>query len=217
MGTNYFARIIPTKKRKKELCNLINNSMDFNKIQEEISNTYGSIQYSSDMKEGNYGEVHLGKRSAGWKFLWNPNIYEIRNGHTVPEEIEPGVTRFNWVDDPLTSEYIYPLTKKGIKEFIDRADIEVWNEYGEKQDKEEFFNMAVNWITWTDHNTGKEKEAWDGKSYELWEQEQNPSRKNLNYRTEYCDFLTDLGYNIEWPYTDFYSDGLRFSTNTSFS
>lgn len=76
--------------------------------------------------------------------------------------------------------------------------------------------MALNWVTWTDHETGKEKEAWDGKSYELYEQSRGVYNRYLG-KNDYIYFLESLGYNIEWPYTDFYSDGLRFSTNNNFS
>ena len=209
MGTNYYGRIIPTKEQKENLCNLVMQD-NFHSIWEEVKRLYGSpeLDYVTDSYIG--GEIHLGKRSGGWKFLWNPNIYKIRQGHTIPEEISKGVTRYHWVEDPYTVFKYYDLTRESIKVFIDREDVEIWDEYNEKQDKEEFWNMALDWTTWNG------KEAWDGKSYELYEKEKNPNRRCYDYRTEYCDFLIEQGFNVEWPYTDFYSDNLRFATNTEF-
>lgn len=191
------------------------NTNKWNEILTEVNKTFSSFRVEAGEPFG--GEVHLGKRSSGWKFLWNPNIYEIRNGHTEKEEIEPGHYKYHWIEDVSTVFKLYELTKTSIKEFIDSPDIEIYDEYGDKQDKEEFWNMAINWTTWINRKTGEEKEAWDGKSYELWEQTQNPNRYTFTYNSEYCGFLRGLGYNIEWPYTDFYSDGLRFSTSTEFS
>lgn len=208
MGTNFYARRIPDKKKRQDLCRLIELN-DWRKINEEVSNTYGSFTVSCGEPSG--GEIHLGKRSGGWKFLWNPNIYEIRNGHTEWEEIEPGHSTGHWVEEPSTAYKVYDLTKESIKKFIDSEDIEIYDEYGDKQDKKEFWEMAINWIDW------KGKEAWDGKTYELWERENNPKHRVYSYRTQYCDFLINQGYDVQWPYTDFYSDGLRFATNTEFS
>lgn len=153
------------------------------------------------------GNIHLGKRSGGWKFLWNPNVYEKRNGHLEGN---------HWVVDPTTAIKIYELNKKSIKAFIDRPDVEVWNEYNEKQDKKEFWDMALDWTTWQEAD-GTIKEAWDGRSYELYEQSLNHYNKFVGYPTEYTKFLANQGYNVEWPFTDFYSDGLRFATSTEFS
>lgn len=150
------------------------------------------------MKDEPTGYIHLGKRSGGWKFLWNPNIYQIRNGHM--KEVEPG--HFKYIPDPDTPYYMYPLTKKGIKSFIDRKDIEIFNEYNEKEDKEEFFKMALNW----------DKESFDSDSYHL----AYPDEKVWSCKNEYTNFLESLGYKLSQDKSDFYSDGLRFSTSTDF-
>lgn len=209
MGTNYYGRIIPTKKRKLELCSIINTD-NWDKIIEEVHTTFDSFKPTS-MDDIITGVVHLGKRSGGWKFLWDPNIYVIRNGHSEKEEIEPGHYRYNWIEEPDSYYYIYPLSKEGIWNFIHLPNVEIYDEYGEKQDKKEFFDMAVNWTTW------QGKEAWDGKSYQKWEESQGNSPWHSNGNDSYIQALRKCGFNIEWPYTDFYSDGLRFSTNTDFS
>lgn len=210
MGTNYYGRIIPTKKRKEELYSLIDTD-DFSKIIDEIDHSYG--QFKLDW-EGNPtgGEVHLGKRSAGWKFLWNPNIYLVRTGHLEKTKNKDGSTTTTWIKGPNSAFYLYPLTKKGIKSFIDREDIRIFNEYDEEQDKEEFFNMAINWTTW------KNEEAWDSRTYTEWELSRNPNYKEYRNTGEYIDLLINEGFKfISNSRSDFYSDGLRFATNTEFS
>lgn len=51
MGTNFYARIIPTKERKEHLKKLIDND-EFDLIEDEIKELYCN-------------EIHLGKRSGG--------------------------------------------------------------------------------------------------------------------------------------------------------
>ena len=209
MGTNYYARIIPTKERKEKLKELI-DSDDFRAIKEEVENLYGNYtDRESSYEDPNVrGIIHLGKRSGGWKFLWNPNITIINNGHL---EDTPHGERI-YVEDEPTVKYLYPLTKKGIKEFIDREDIKIFDEYNEEQNKEEFFNMAINWTTWRD------QEAWDSKSYEEWEKLNNPNHKIYPCTGKYVQMIADEGYNfISSTCSDFYSDGLRFATFNEFS
>ena len=67
MGTNYYARILPDKKKKKYLKKLIDENQFF-KIQEVVQEMYGE---SGEYIPG--AVIHLGKRSSGWKFLFNPN------------------------------------------------------------------------------------------------------------------------------------------------
>ena len=214
MGTNFYARIIPTKQRKDELKQLIDTD-NFSEITNEISKTYGhfDVNYSGEIVGG---VVHLGKRSGGWKFLWNPNIYIIRHGHCEWEEIEPGHKVSKWIEDPDTFYYLYPLTKEGIKKFIDREDIKIFDEYGEEQNKEEFFEMAINWTTWKDKD-GNVTEAWDGETYYEWELKENPNRKIYKCHGEYIDMLIKDGFVPNGiSNSDFYSDGLRFATNNDF-
>lgn len=212
MGTNFYARIIPSKSRKENLKGLIDKD-DFNEITSQVGEMYGSFK-PMNMDDKVIGTVHLGKRSGGWKFLWNPNVYLIRNGHSEKEEVENGHYRYRWIEEPNTAYYVYPLTKEGIKSFIDRDDVEVYDEYGEKQDKEEFFKDAVEWTTWTNNDTKETKEAWDSDSY--YNDNPNEVYPYLSSKTEYTDFLESLGYTLSKYKHDFYSDGLRFSTSTDF-
>lgn len=215
MGTNYYARIIPTKKRREELAELIGSSNDFNKIKDEIDKTFGTISYDDEVETYTGGVVHIGKRSGGWKFLWNPNQYKIYRGH-IEHYKDNGIEKTKYVEDPYEVFKLYDLTKESIKKFIDREDVLIYDEYGELQeDKEEFFNMAVNWVTWKTPD-GEETEAWDGVLYAKWQKENGEHYRKYT-KTEYCTFLEELGYTMTEEYTDFFSDGLRFATNTCFS
>jgi hypothetical protein len=196
MGTNFYARIIPTIEQKEELIEAINNN-DFVSIKEMVADMYDDFTYHGAISGGN---IHLGKRSGGWKFLWNPNMYITR------ELLKDKDGRY--YAGKYLCQYLYPLTKQGIKDFISRDDIEIYDEYGEKHDKESFFQEAVNWTTWNG------KEAWDSKTYHLSYPEE---------RTYPCDnniirYMIHEGQDfISNDRSDFYSDGLRFATTTEFS
>ena len=205
MGTNFYARIIPSKKRKQELHQAIDDN-NASMVKSLVHDMYGSIHMNWESQEIEGGCVHLGKRSAGWKFLWNPNIFQVRNGHSEKVTNGDGSISFHWVSEPDTAKYLYPLTKAGIKAFIDREDIEIYDEYGEKQDKEQFFKEALEWTTW------RGKEAWDSDAY----YKEYPEKKQWSCKNEYTDFLESLGYTLSKTKSDFYSDGLRFSTSTEF-
>lgn len=199
MGTNYYARIIPTHSRKAKLKKLIDENR-FDEIQNEVADMYGT----SDEWTENHGVIHLGKRSGGWKFLFNPNY-----------------------------ERYFPLTKNGLMEFLKRKDVVIYSEYFSFNDTEyssptyvdnpddhndriehywtaeQFMDMATNW----GYN---DPTAWDGESYEAWEKE----RGRYHGYSEYGDrereqFWIARGYKPS--YYNFYNDGLRWSTCCEFS
>lgn len=175
-----------------------------------VNKTYSSPQYCYDENTYLGGEIHLGKRSSGWKFLWNPNLYKISKGHIEWTKTGKNSRAGHWVDDGYDVFKYYDLTKESIKAFIDREDVEIYNEYNEKQNKEEFWQMALNW------GYEKDNKGWDGESYEEWEKSQNPNHKTYNYITDYVHFLKECGFTMGKYNTDFYSDGLRFSTSTEY-
>lgn len=214
MGTNFYARVIPREPQKKRLHELI-DSDDFSQIKSEIDAMYATFR-PYRMSDKPSGEIHLGKRSGGWKFLWNPNVYVIRNGHMEWTKNESGGESGRFVSEPDTAYYTYPLTKDGIKAFIDREDIEVYDEYDEKQDKDTFFKEALEWTTWKDQVTGEVREAWDSKSYNEYEKKNNPSWRTYISTGELVEVLKKEGFDLSEDRSDFYSDGLRFSTCTDF-
>ena len=197
MGTNYYARIIPSKKRKKELHDAV-EANDFSLISRLKTEMYDPIQLDDD-NEIIGGEVHLGKLSRGWKFLWNPNVFVIRQGH-----LEDSPTGRRYVPDPSIPKYFYPLTKKGLHDFIFRDDVLVFDEYGEKQGKKKFWKIALKW---------GQPDGWDAAGYE------KKYKEHIYPVTgELTDLLRQEGYKFtSFSNSDFYSDGLRFATYTEFS
>ena len=195
MGTNYYARIIPSKERKKELNDAI-EANDFHLIKKLTAEMYGRLEKSYDNDELLGGEVHLGKSSCGWKFLWDPNVYVVRNGH-----MEDVNGKRIYISDPDTPLYLYPLTKQGLRDFIFREDVLVYDEYEELQDKEEFWQMAL------------KEEGCDEAEYE-----REYSKHIYPVTGELTDLLKAEGYQFtSWSNSDFYSDGLRFAGYTDFS
>ena len=187
MGTNYYARILPTKERKEKLKKLIDEDK-FHDVEEQFRELYVDT------------EIHLGKRSAGWKFLFNPNY-----------------------------EKYYPLTKEGLLNFLKQDNIIIYNEYftcnngkyeySDDPDSaseeylwtpEQFMEMAINW------GNNPDKPGWSGREYEEWEQSEHGRRPQyLMYGDSHEQFWKDRGYNPE--YYNFFNDGMRWSTCCCFS
>lgn len=217
MGTNFYARINPTRTRKRKIKKAIDED-DYDKIHHLINATYKKvfIDYDSEPLTVKGGIVHLGKRSGGWKFLWNPNWYRLPLMHT--EKIKTGENSYRYipVDDGFNVFKFYELNRESIKNFINRKNVTIYDEYGEIQNKEEFFDMAVNW------GYDPDKPGWDSESYEQYEI--NRQTDAMNYyqpyilRSEYIDFLgRECGFKLTKYNADFYSDGLRFATSLEFS
>lgn len=196
MGTNYYARIIPSVESKTKLQQAI-ESNDFKTVTELVNKMYSRLHLDNNELVG--GEVHLGKRSGGWKFLWNPNVYVTRE---IYKDNDTGQYRLG----KYVGKFLYELTRKGIKEFIDRDDVVIYNEYNEIWDKDKFFDMAINWSY----------HGWDSKKYY---EEYPDDYDGYVCRNELTKFLDQefIDY-ISTTHSDFYNDNdLRFSTSTDFS
>lgn len=200
MGTNFYARIIPKEEDKQKLIDAINNDKD-DLIEDLASELYG--HRNEYTRKGN--KIHLGKRSCGWKFLWNPNVIKYYDGYIDPETKEyVSVVKY---------DRLYPLTKQGITEFVMREDIIITDEYGEQQDPKEFLEMAFSW---------GQPDGWTGKTYEEDPRSGPSSYRNYYWSEKYQrgmhskedEMWFDLGYIVE--YYDFEADGLRFSTSINF-
>lgn len=205
MSTNYYARIVPSKERKEELKKKIDED-DFVSIEALTSELYSRTYSDYDKQTFVGGCVHLGHRASGWKFLWNPNWYKKAKGHTE-EVCHDGVSYVKYVSDGYDIFKYYDLNKESIKAFIDREDVVIYNEYNEKQDKDDFFNMALNWGI---------KDGYDHETYINEGKNKFYYSSNL-YETDYVKFLKEQGFKINEGNADFYSDGLRFATTTDFS
>lgn len=99
MGTNFYA-VIPVKSRDKERAKKL---IDENKLEEAI-----------ELLQSMTTEIHLGKRSAGWKFLFNTNLGNY-----------------------------YNLTKDGINKFFKETNAIIKDEYGHTCTVEEFWNDEI--------------------------------------------------------------------------
>ena len=191
MGTNFYARIIPKEEDKQMLINAIkNDNYDF--VTDLVSELYGNRNEYT--RRGSV--IHLGKRSAGWKFLWNSNVIYYCDGYLDKEtkEFVP-VWKFDTV---------YPLTHQGITDFVMRDDVIVFDEYNEVQDKEEFLEMAFNWNA---------KDGLTSKEYQ-----ENPKyNASPYYGLDEREAKKWKDFGVKVDYYDFESDGLRFSTSIAFS
>lgn len=191
MGTNFYARIIPREEDKQKLIDAINNNK-YDIIEDLTSELYGR----RDDYSGVGNEIHLGKRSGGWKFLWNPNVIKVWDSEACD----------------YAYNYVYPLTKEGITNFVMREDVIITDEYGEQYTPEDFLKMAFSWGE-PDGYTGKtyeesHKEESNYKNY-YWSKKHQRSMHSAN-----DEMWFDLGYIVE--YYDFESDGLRFATSVNF-
>ena len=199
MGTNFYARIIPKEEDKQKLIDAINDDKD-DLIEELASELYGSRNEYT--RKGN--KIHLGKRSCGWKFLWNPNTIKYCDGY-IDQETREYIPVYKY-------DQVYPLTKQGITDFCNREDVIITDEYGETQNPKEFLEMAFSW---------GEPDGYTSKTYEESKKEES-SYKNYYWSNKYQrsmhskndEMWFDLGYIVE--YYDFESDGLRFSTSVNF-
>lgn len=62
MGTNFYLKRKLTKKQKEDIIDIINSDGDYDVV---VSKLY-------DIRP-----IHIGKRSYGWKFLWNANDFKF--------------------------------------------------------------------------------------------------------------------------------------------
>lgn len=199
MGTNFYARIIPKEEDKQRLIDAINDDRD-DLIEDLSSEFYG--HRNEYTRKGN--KIHLGKRSGGWKFLWNSNVIRYAEGYLDENNHYVPVYKY---------DYVYPLTKQGITDFCNRKDVVITDEYGTIYDSEEFLEMAFSW---------GQPDGYNGKTYEESHKEES-SYRNYYWSEKYQrgmhtkddEMWFDLGYIVE--YYDFESDGLRFSTSINFS
>lgn len=196
MSTNYYLRHKPTDEQIRDLKTLIDMSRDgssFTTILEMVNTMYREPdEYDIRL---DFGVLHLGKRSAGWKFQWCPNI--IKKNCSFTDRNGNYVTRYEYA-------YRYPLTKQGVRDFImDDAHVVV-NEYNEIIDKEKFLEMAFNWCP----------DGMDSTKFTC-------STSSSSVRFDMSDNqekFKQLGYEFNDIYqTDFENDGLRWMVFDNFS
>ena len=201
MGTNYYAVIKAKNDLRDKLVELITNddAADYDTIVNTACELYGDAVFDSGKKCLVGAKIHLGKKAHGWKFLWEHHLYTVNNGHVEETEIEPGHTIIKYVAEPKTLYSLYgDLTKDNIRLFLMRDDIDIYNEYRELQNKEEFIEWAFNTEGVDSLTCGRLREPKP--VYDEWREP-----------------IIMGGYQIKLGATDFYSDGLRFAAFRDFS
>jgi hypothetical protein len=171
MSTNYYLRKRASQQQLDELIELINNARNDMSQYRNISEK--AMELNND--------IHLGKRSCGWKFLWNTNM-TFDHSHKVIGKL-------------------YDLTQDSLFSLIRNPEYEVFDEYNELQDKDEFIKMALEW---------GEDDGYDG----VLNSPEESSRWSL--RQEQLPYQK-LGYEFKKDtQACFISDGLRFSIFDNF-
>ena len=197
MGTNYYLRRKPLLEQREELKRMIDQSGDgsnFKEILDMASVMYGTCsEYDRDL-----GVIHLGKKSSGWKFLWNPNIVKKDFGKYDQE-------KKTFVRD-IRTVGMYDLSREGIENFVMNDEYALYDEYGEKCDKKKFINMALN------------SEGYDSMTYLIEHPEEKSSWLGLGLKKLQKFWADKVGCVFASPFQDdFKIDGLRFSTSVEFS
>ena len=193
MSTNYYLRHKPTFGQINELTDLIRstkNGEHFKEVIDMVNKIYGEPDEYDQTNE--WGKLHIGKRSRGWKFQWCPNIIKHNMSYMEDGEYIP---KYEY-------EYRYPLTKQGLTDFIMQDDIVVIDEYNEVQDKVEFLEMAFSWYP----------DGYDSRSYDS-----ETNFKLYDFSKEQEKYKS-LGFEFQSAYdTDFINDGLRWTIHENFS
>lgn len=132
MGTNFYCRKINRKHRKmfsddlNELSQYITYNIDNTEL-DLVEKVTEFIESNSDLEK----EIHLGKRSYGWQFLW-----DYHDGKYFNSNLD------------------------SIKEFLSQDDIVIYDEYGNFYKVEQLFNDELSNCLYKDamHNDGMDGE-----------------------------------------------------------
>ena len=135
------------------------------------------LEFEHLIDENIESSIPVGHRAGGWKFSWSPYNKNLKS-----------------------------LDVKGIKEFVYRGDVVIYNEYREILDKDEFLKMTFDW--------GKD-DGWDSMSYHKEHLNEHQLPVTDYQRTAYKfvnEHFPDKTIKFESSYQcEFYSDGLRWS------
>jgi len=184
MGTNYYLRFKYKEEDKDQVKNLINNDR-FEEARDLLDDMCSYMHYDICKKELVGSITHLGKRSSGWTFLWETNWFFDSEGKACK---------------------LYELNKESLRAYIYRDDTILFDEYGKVLDKDEFWQMALEW---------GQPDGWDYAKYAEHEtSETGKMPQSACYiEIEKIEQWGKLGYETDEYGQEFYSDGLRFSTS----
>lgn len=132
MGTNFYCKKLDKKYRKEfsddlnELSQYITYNIDNIEL-DLVEKVKEFIESNSDLEE----EIHLGKRSYGWQFLW-----DYHNGKYFNSNLD------------------------SIKEFLSQDGIIIYDEYGNFYEVEQLFNDELSNCLYKDamHDDGMDGE-----------------------------------------------------------
>lgn len=116
MGTNFYC--IPKCERKNSLKNISNDLINYIEKNDFINNDEVD-RYIEAMKSCLPKEIHLGKRSAGWQFLWDFNNWKYYkdNLDSIKEFLKDKIIYNEYgeqftIDEFFNKEIDYCLYKK---------------------------------------------------------------------------------------------------------
>ena len=157
MGTNYYLKKKVTEDDKRIINNL---------LYRDDYDVWDQIRKYCDNQDN---EIHLGKNSGGWKFL-----FDLNDGK------------------------YYSDTRASIDEWLSNPEYEIFNEYGEKLSKDKFWNIVLSTMD-DDHIDNKEyytnpKYSKDHPDWTTLERFFGYSRAEGNYGDYYNDGLRFARY-----------------------
>lgn len=136
MGTNFYARRLPTNLQTEEI---IERVLDF----------ASGKMHSSDFLQGieNIEEVHLGKRSCGWQFLWQTSCHYFACLSSIMEYLSsPGVIIYNEYGDTFTLKQFIE-EEVGESLYNDPENYINGSQYHKKHPNEPFYRPGAEWTS----------------------------------------------------------------------
>lgn len=154
MGTNFYCTKIPTAEEHQKMQELLMEKQ-YEKLKELI--------------EESNPTYHIGKRSAGWQFLFAPHksLYQ------------PWETPNPWEN-----------TLESIKEYLAREDVVIKDEYGEVFTSEQFWNDEIGYCLY--NNLDK---YINGEQYDEREMSKFPCASHEFTTKEGLRFSTDIDFS----------------------
>lgn len=186
MSTNYYAKILPNQAEKEILKLAIDTNNEY--LVKELVDLYYNVR---DSEHQDRKIIHLGKRSAGWKFLWDTNYFPFIDIKVDGEGNKKAIK--------VLRKTAYELNKESILKYLQQDNLLILDEYCNKIKLSEFIEIAFS-------DSGLDEESYR-KSHQT-------SELSLNLRSNQEQKLwEELGVSFTSNMsTEFISDGLRFST-----
>jgi hypothetical protein len=195
MSTNYYAKILPNQAEKE----VLKLAIDSNKA-DVVKNLTDMFYRVKDKDHLDRKIIHLGKYSAGWKFLWNTNHFLVNRSYVDSEG--------DWKTTEMLKQAAYAPDKKSILEYLQQDNLIIIDEYGREVPLSEFILMAFD-------SNGFDEDSYDKAHPDQYEYKHKVL--NMKWHTE-RKLWEALGKKFATEgSSEFTSDGLRFTIFTEFS